>query len=297
MDNCSKDQINICRDCSLSCNNNQCKSNCGCRCGKCCCITGPTGPMGPQGPAGATGPTGPQGTVGATGPTGPQGLTGPTGATGPTGPPGTAGAIGATGPTGPQGPAGPTGATGPTGPQGTVGATGATGPTGPQGAPGGPTGPTGPTGSVGLSGVPGSSYVGYFYGLDQTLEAGNKVSLITGVANGLFTLINNGTEIRVAGFGYYFISCAWSSTDEGALSMALAINGLKIPFMNYVIGRGEDDLVSVIPGGVIVRMNFNDTISIVNYAPGTHLAVPLNNTPPGTPSNAAATIAVIFIGN
>lgn len=258
---------------------------------------GPTGPQGSIGVTGATGPMGPPGTFGAIGATGSQGQTGATGAIGPMGTPGTFGAIGVTGPTGPQGMTGQAGATGLTGPQGTAGATGATGSTGPQGPAGGPTGATGSVGQVGMPGVQGSSYVGYFYGQEQTLNAGSKVSLIRGITNAVFSLVNNGTEISVSGYGYYFISCAWSSTEEGALSMALAINGEKIPFMNYVIGRGQNDLVSVIPGGVIVHMDANDTVSIVNYAPGTHLAVPLNNTPAGTPANAAATIAIIFIGD
>lgn len=291
MDNSSKEQIN---KSNFSCNNKQGKKNI-----ELCCpvIVGPTGATGETGPTGPTGPVGPPGTFGVIGPAGPQGPTGPMGAAGPTGPQGAIGATGPTGPTGPQGRAGETGATGPTGPQGDNGAVGATGPTGPTGAPGGPTGPTGIRGPVGQPGVQGSSYVSYFYGLEQTLEEGNKVRLIRSVSNGVFSLTNNNTEIRVSLPGFYFISCAWSSSNEGALSMALAINSQKIPFMNYVIGTGQEDLTSVIPGGVIVRMNSNDTISIVNYAPGTNLAIPLNNTPPGTPSNAAATIAIIFIGN
>lgn len=295
MDNCLKDQININRDCSLSCNNNQCKSNCGCRCF--CCRPGPTGPQGIPGP---TGPTGPQGAVGPTGPTGPQGIPGFTGPTGPEGPQGSAGATGPTGPIGPEGPPGTMGVTGPTGatgPQGSIGPTGPTGPTGPQGSATGPTGPQGPFGPQGSPGGGGARFFAYFYAPDQTLEAGEKVTLIQSINSGFFTLIDNGTGIQIGSTGYYFISCAWSAANEGALSMVLAINDAKIPFMNYVIGEAQDFLISAIPGGLIVRLFFNDIISIINYEPGTHLSVPLNNTPAGTPANAAATISLIYLGN
>ena len=293
MDNCSKDQMNIYRACSLSCDQNSCKNKC--RCGCCCNITGPTGPQGIPGP---TGPTGPQGAVGFTGPTGPQGIPGFTGPTGPEGPQGTAGATGPTGPIGPEGIPGTMGVTGPTGatgPQGATGPTGPVGPTGPQGPATGITGPTGPQGGPGIQGERGANEVAYYYALDQTLGAGDKVTLTERFNNGGFALISNGTEIQVFANGFYFISCAWSTADEGALSMVLAINGQKIPVMNYVIGEGQNDLTSVIPGGVIVNLLFHDTISIVNNQPGAHLSVPLNNTPAGTPSNAAATIAVILL--
>lgn len=293
MDNYSKDQMNINYNCGLYCGHNHCKKNCGC----CCCIPGPTGP---QGATGATGAIGPQGAIGAAGPTGPQGIPGVTGSAGPAGAQGIAGATGATGPQGPQGTAGGvgiTGATGATGPQGATGAIGASGVTGPQGPDTGATGATGQQGSPGERGEDGARFFAYFYASDQTLEEGDKVTLTQSINNGFFTLINNDTEIQIGSTGYYFISCAWSATNEGALSMALAINDLKIRDMNYVIGAAQNNLISVIPGGLIVRLSFQDTISIINYEPGTHLSVPLNNTPPDTPANAAATISLLYLGN
>lgn len=293
MDNCSNDLMNMQCNSALSCGRNHCNRNCGCRC--CCCMPGPAGP---QGNTGATGATGPQGAAGATGATGFQGIPG---ATGPRGPAGAQAATGATGPTGPEGfagnpgTAGAAGAMGATGPQGVTGATGAIGPTGPQGPISNITGPTGPQGAPGTQGERGTNEVAYYYALDQTLGAGDRVTLIQRFTNGGFGLITNNTEIEVNTTGYYFISCAWSTANEGALSMALAVNDEKIPDMNYVIGEAQNDLTSVIPGGVIVSLQRFDTISIINYEPGSLLSVPLNNTPAGTPSNAAATIAVILL--
>ena len=206
--------------------------------------------------------------------------------TGPTGPPGPPGAIGPTGPTGPQGIQGAS-PTGPTGPQGAPGVTGSTGPTGPQG----------PPGPQGERGEPGTSDYAYFYALGQTLAAGGKAALITDVNSGFFTLINGSTDIRAGFPGIFFIEAAWSATDEGALSLVLALNGEKIPFMSYVLGTAENELISAIPGSTIIRLATGDIISIINFAPEATLAVPVNNTPAGTPSNAAATITLIFLGS
>ncbi|MGL5512976.1 MAG: hypothetical protein ACRDBM_07060 [Sporomusa sp.] len=252
---------------------NKCGKRCNCRClfFPCCfpCPTGPTGPPGPPGAIGSTGPTGPQGAQGASGPAGPTG------------------SPGATGPTGPTGPQGTTGASGPTGPTGSQGVTGSssTGPTGPTGSPGSP-------GERGLNGV--NSYA-YFYALDQTLAEGEKVALITGTNSGAFTLIDD-TDIRIGFSGYFFIASAWSATDEGALSLVLAINGEKIPFMSYVLGTAADALISAIPGSRILSLMTGDILSIINFAPETTIVVPVNNTPEGTASNAAATITLISLG-
>ena len=279
---------------------NKCGKRCNCRClfFPCCfpCPTGPTGPPGPPGAIGPTGPTGPQGAQGASGSPGPTGSAGTIGPTGPTGP---QGATGASGPTGTTGSPGTIGPTGPTGLPGATGASGPTGPTGPQGATGfGSTGPTGPTGLPGPPGERGergiNSYA-YFYALGQTLEEGEKAALITGINSGSFTLIDD-TDIRIGFSGYFFIASAWSATDEGALSLALAINGEKIPFMSYVLGTAQDALISAIPGSRILSLMTGDILSIINFAPETTLVVPVNNTPAGTPSNAAATITLISLG-
>ena len=276
--------IGLCNKCGKRC-------NCGCLFFPCCfpCPTGPTGPPGPPGETGPTGPAGPQGATGASGSPGPTGSPGTSGPTGPTG------SQGATGASGPPGPSGEIGSTGPTGPQGATGASGLTGPTGPQGATGTGIGPTGPMGSDGLPGEPGEqgrNDRAYFYALGQTLAAGQKVALITGISSPFITLVN-GTDIRIGIGGHFYIASAWSATDEGALSLALTLNGIKIPFMSYVLGTARDALISTIPGSKILRLDTGNIISIVNFAPGTTLVVPVNNTPAGTPSNAAATITLI----
>lgn len=249
--------IGLCKKCGKRC-------NCGCLFCPCCfpCPTGPTGPPGPPGAIGPTGPAGPQGATGASGPLGPSGEIG---------------------------------STGPTGPQGATGASGLTGPTGPQGATGTGIGPTGPTGSQGPSGQPGEqgrNDRAYFYALGQTLAAGEKVRLITSISSPFITLVN-GTDIRIIMGGHYYIASAWSAADEGALSLALTLNGIKIPFMSYVLGTARDALISTIPGSRILSLDTGNIISIVNFEPETTLVVPVNNTPAGTPSNAAATITLI----
>ncbi|MGL5513764.1 MAG: hypothetical protein ACRDBM_11090, partial [Sporomusa sp.] len=109
--------------------------------------------------------------------------------------------------------------------------------------------------------------------------------------------INGSTDIRADFSGHFFIEAAWSATDEGALSLILALNNEKIPFMSYVLGTAENELISAIPGSTIISLAAGDIISIINFAPEATLAVPVNNTPVGTPSNAAATITLIFLGS
>lgn len=243
---------------------------CGrCQCNPCCC----------QCPPGSPGPQGPQGQPGSPGPQGPQGPTGVQGATGSQGPTGSTGSQGSTGPTGAQGQPGPTGATGP---QGASGMTGSTGPTGATGQPGSP-------GERGQAGV---QQYAYFYALNQTLAEEEKVAFITGTNSGIVTLSDDGSEITVRSTGVYFITSAWSATNEGALSLELSVNDVKIPFMTYILGTAEPMLVSAIPGYNILNLTFGDIISVVNHAPSANLVVSTNNTAEGSPSNAAATISL-----
>lgn len=243
-----------------------------CHCNICCCQC-PPGPPGLQGPAGPQGPQGPPGAQGATG------------------------ATGAPGPQGPQGPPGPQGATGSEGPQGQPGPTGDTGATGATGATG-PPGPTGPTGAAGTPGPPGQAgeqRYGYFYALDQTIAAGGRVPLTEG-PNNIANLSADTTELTITSAGFYFITSAWSAADEGALSLELTVNGVKIPFMTYILGTGEPDLASAIPGYIILRIESGDRISITNLGDtAVSITVPTNNTPPGSSSNAAATITMFKV--
>ena len=78
--------------------------------------------------------------------------------------------------------------------------------------------------------------------------------------------------------------------------MELTVNGVKIPFMTYVLGTAETDLVSAIPGYIILRLLNGDRISINNRGESpVNIAVPTNNTPPASPSNAAATITMFRV--
>lgn len=74
--------------------------------------------------------------------------------------------------------------------------------------------------------------------------------------------------------------------------MVLALNGTKIPFMNYTLGTAQNSLTSAIPGALILSVESGDSLSVINYAPESVLAVPINNTSLGSPSNAAATITL-----
>lgn len=196
------------------------------------------------------------------------------------------------GPPGEQGPQGPAGLPGVPGVPGTIlGPTGATGPTGAQGPPG-PSGPQGIRGPEGESGVPGTQQYAHFYALAQSLTADEQVSFITGVNTGVVTLSANFREIRAAQPGAYLLTSAWSTSDAGASSMYLALNGIKIPHMNYTLGTAQNSLLSAIPGCIILWLNIGDVLSVINYAPVSNLAVPVNNTSAGSPSNSAATITL-----
>jgi len=181
--------------------------------------------------------------------------------------------------------------------QGQPGPAGAAGPTGAAGTPGpqGPTGPTGPAGPPGTQGEAGEQQFAYFYALDQTLTEGEEVTFIQGTNSGIVTLSPDGTELTIRATGVYFITSAWSAADEGALSLELSVNGVKIPFMTYILGTAEPELVSTIPGYIILNLTNGNIISVINRGPTVNLVVPTNNTPAGSPSNAAVTISLIRI--
>ncbi|MGL6201643.1 MAG: collagen-like triple helix repeat-containing protein [Lachnospiraceae bacterium] len=212
-------------------------------------------------------------------------------------PPGPPGPQGPAGPQGPQGPPGAQGPTGPTGPQGQPGPIGATGPTGAAGTTGlpGPTGPTGAVGPPGTQGQAGEQEYGYFYSLDQTIAVGERVPL-TVLTNNIVNISSDATELIIVPAGIYFITSAWSATGEGALSLELTVNGVKIPFMTYILGTAETDLVSAMPGYIILRLENGDRISITNFGESAvNITVPTNNTPPDSTSNAAATITMFRV--
>ncbi|MGL6201644.1 MAG: hypothetical protein ACRC3H_22230 [Lachnospiraceae bacterium] len=210
-----------------------------------------------------TAPAGPPGVTGPPGPPGSQGLQGPTGSAGP---PGIAGTV-----------QGPTGAQGPTG-------------VGPQG----PTGPQGLRGPEGEPGTNGTQQYAHFYALGQRLAEEERVSFITGVTTGVATLTADSRGIRIGQGGAYFLASAWSTNElnQGAHSMVLALNGIKIPFMNYTLGTARNSLISTIPGCRILLAHANDVLSVINFAPESVLEVPVNNTSAGSPSNSAATITL-----
>lgn len=208
----------------------------------------------------------------------------PPGPPGGQGPPGLAGLPGLQGPTGPLGPLGV---------PGTV--QGATGPQGPQGLGlQGPTGPTGIRGPEGQPGTPGTQQYAQFYALGQRLTEGESVLFRTGVTSGVATLTPDSRGIRIGQGGAYLLISAWTTSElnQGALSMVLALNGTKIPFMNYILGTAKNSLISAIPGCRILLADTGDVLSVINYAPENVLAVPVNNTSMGSPSNSAATITL-----
>jgi len=84
--------------------------------------------------------------------------------------------------------------------------------------------------------------------------------------------------------------------DEGALSLELSVNGVKIPLMTYILGTADPDLVSAMPGYIILRLVNGDRISINNNGDSNvTITVPTNNTPPDSSSNAAATITMFRV--
>lgn len=204
---------------------------------------------------------------GPPGPDGVQGLQGPQGKQGEQGPPGLKGLDGLPGPDGPEGPAGPPG----------------------------PDGPQGETGEDGDSGGTASDFHCYLYAHNQTLTEHDRIAFTVGTSRGSYvTLSTDGKDVRVRQEGVWYISTAWSAKDEGALSLVLALNGVKIPYMNYILGEAEPSLVSCIPGWIILRLNSDDILSVINYAPETTIVTPTNNM--STPSNAAATLTLIWLG-
>lgn len=253
----------------FDCIDNKKKDCCQCAADPCCCLC-PPGPPGPRGPAG------PQGKPGERGPKGPDGEEGSRGAAGPTGP------------AGPMGPRGPQGEPGPEGPQGTSGDTGPIGPMGPTG----PRGPVGPTGQQGEAGM--MSYA-YLYAMDQTLNKGDCTKFTLGDNSGIVSLSADATQIVVNSTGYYFIASGWSAKGSGATHLELCVNGVKIPYMTYILGAAEDSLISATPGCIILRIVRDDIITVRSYEDNVDLTVPINNTPVGAPTNAAATISIVRI--
>jgi len=263
---------------------NACGFNCGilgricgrCHHDPCCCIcppgiTGPPGVAGPQGtagPQGLQGPAGPAGSQGAAGATGSPGLTGVQGPTGSQGVPGTV--------TGPTGPLGPTGI-----------------------SPTGPTGPTGISGPPGQPGTPGTQQYAQFYALNQTVATGGRVTFIAGARTGVAALTADSKAIRIGQGGTYMLISAWTTSDDGAHSMILALNGTKIPHMSYVLdtarGTAGNLLRSAIPGCIVMSIESGALLSIINLGPETQLAIPVNNTSIGSPSNSAATVTLFKI--
>lgn len=280
MVNMSKEDIND-NDFTIEVDLNACGLNCSipgricgrCHCNHCCCFC-PPGISGPSGVEGMQGSAGPQGLQGATGPAGPQGAEGSTGA------PGLTGVQGSTGPQGAPGTV-----TGPTGPQGPTGI-GATG----------PTGPTGIKGPAGQPGTAGTQQYAQFYALNQTVATNDRVVFIAGARTGVATLSADSKEIRIAQGGTYMLISAWTTMDEGAYSMILALNGIKIPHMSYVLGTARGtagiSLRSAIPGCIVMSIDTGALLSIINTGSDTQLAVPENNTFLGSPSNSAATITL-----
>lgn len=204
-------------------------------------------------------------------------------------------------PPAPPGPPGPNGPQGPTGLQGLQGPPGAEGFQGPQGPAGvgqqGPTGPQGQRGPEGEPGTRGMQQYAHFYALDQIVASQDRAVLRTGVASGFATLTADSKQIRFVQGGVYFITSAWTTSDTGATSMYLDRNGLKIPYMNYILGTARESLVSAIPGSRIIFANNGDLLSIYNYGAASSLAIPVNNTSAGSPSNSAATITLFKLSN
>lgn len=122
------------------------------------------------------------------------------------------------------------------------------------------------------------------------------MTLITGVNTGVVTLSADSKQLRFQS-GAYIIHCAWTTSDDGAFSMALMLNGVKIPFMNYIVEFANDSLKSVIPGYVIIYPKTGDILSITNYGPKSTLAVPINNISKGSTANSAATITLFKLSN
>lgn len=204
-------------------------------------------------------------------------------------------------PPAPPGPPGSEGPQGPPGLQGLQGSTGAAGAQGPQGPAGagvqGPTGPAGQRGPEGQPGTRGMQQYAQFYALTQTVASEDRAVLRAGVASSFATLTPNSKQIRFVQGGVYFITSAWSTSDSGASSMYLDLNGTKIRYMNYILGTAQESLVSAIPGSRILFANNEDLLSIYNYGEESSLEVPINNTSEGSPSNAAATITLFKLSN
>lgn len=192
-------------------------------------------------------------------------------------------------PPAPAGPPGEEGPPGPPGPQGLQGPTGA----GAQG----PTGPPGLRGPSGEPGTPGTQQYAQFYALGQSVATNDRVTFILGVTSGVATLTADSKHIRFAQGGAYLLVSAWTTSDIGATSMYLALNDAKIPFMNYTLGTARNSLISAIPGCRVLFTDNGDLLSVFNYGSESQLAVPVNNTSAGSPSNAAATISLFKLSS
>lgn len=199
------------------------------------------------------------------------------------------------GPQGPHGPQGLSGVPGEIGPQGSEGPEGQPGPQGSQGPEGLP-GTQGPEGLPGTQGpvgnLAGNDHC-YLYALDQTLTELDRVTFTVGINSSAVTISPDFKEIRIRTPGAYYVATAWSATDDGALSLELCLNGVKIPHMNYILGTARPSLMSCMPAWIILRLSQGDILTIVNTALESTIMAPVNNTPPGTSPNAAATLALI----
>lgn len=200
------------------------------------------------------------------------------------------GSPGPEGPQGPQGVPGMSGIPGPMGPEGPPGPEGQQGPQGQQG-PEGPQGPRGESGRPGMSGPIKTDEYCYLYAGEQTLTELDRVAFTVGINSSIVTLSADSKAVNVRKNGDFYIATAWSAMNNGALSMALCLNGTKIPNMNYILGMAHPSLVSCLPAWVIMRLNEGDVLTVVNYAPETTIAAPVNNA--GASPNAAATFTLI----
>lgn len=202
-------------------------------------------------------------------------------------PPGIPGKQGPQGIQGPQGLQGISGIIGSPGLNGAPGIQGSQGPQGPQGS----EGPRGITGRPGFSGPYKTDEYCYLYAGEQTLKESDRVAFTVGIKTSIVTLSADSKAITVRENGNFYIATAWSAANNGAHSMALCLNGTKIPNMNYILGMAHPALLSCLPAWVIIRLNAGDVLTVVNYAPETKITTPQNNA--GDSPNAAASLTLI----
>lgn len=201
-------------------------------------------------------------------------------------------------PPGPQGKQGLHGLPGEPGKSGAQGEQGPQGKQGPAGEPGpaglpGTQGPQGPMGYKGQRGPPLTNEYCYLYALEQTLKNHDCVEFKVGINSSAVTISPDSKEIIMKYAGIYYIASAWSAAGEGALSMALYLNGKKIPNMNYILGTAKPSLTSCMPAWIILRLSAGDVLTVDNFGSECTIMSPVNNTPAGSLPNAAATVTLI----